>query len=96
MEKKFNAVVSDLAPKTSGIREKDNFESFVLSKRAFEIAKESLLEKGSFICKIFESPEVNNFLKEIKPFFKQVHLYKTKATPKGSREAFIVCLNFVG
>lgn len=91
---KFNTIVSDLAPKTSGLKERDSALSLALCQKAFLVAKESLLPRGSFACKVFESPEVAGFVEELKPFFKQVQLYKTKATLKGSREAFIVCLDF--
>lgn len=95
-EKKFDLIVSDLAPKTTGMREKDVFDSFVLAKRTFEIAKIVLSEKGDFVCKIFESPAANDFLKEIACFFEKVRKYKPKATLKQSREFFIIAIGFSG
>ena len=95
-QKKFNVVVSDVAPKTTGMKEKDAGESLALCQRAFEIAENVLLENGAFVCKIFESQESNDFLKEIKNSFKAVKRYKPKASLKHSKEFFIVATGFSG
>ncbi len=66
MSGKFDVVVADLAPKTSGIVSIDVGRSLELSRKAFEIAKMVLKKGGNFITKIFEGEGVNDFIKEVK------------------------------
>src|SRR3989338_6519205 len=52
---RFDAVVSDMAPNTTGVDFVDSGKSLELSEKAFEIAKFSLKPGGNFVCKIFDS-----------------------------------------
>jgi 23S rRNA (uridine2552-2'-O)-methyltransferase len=88
--KKYDIVLSDLAPKTTGVRKIDNEESFELSSRALEIAKEVLVKKGNFICKIFQSEFFDKFVKEVKKEFKIVKIVKPEASKKRSKEIYVV------
>lgn len=90
VKQKFQVVVSDLAPKTTGIKEKDAADSLVLAKQAFTIAKKVLVEKGDFVCKVFESQPANEFLDELKKTFSLVRRCRPKAVLKQSREFYIV------
>ena len=95
LKDKFDSVVSDLAPKTSGIKFTDSEKSLELSQKALEIAKAVLKEKGNFLCKIFEGEETQNFLKEIKKNFEFIKKFRPKATPRGSKEIYIIAKNFL-
>ncbi len=86
----YDIVMSDLAPKTIGVRKIDNEASFELSMRALEIAKEVLIKKGSFICKIFQSEFFDKFLKEVKKEFRSVKVIKPEASKKRSKEIYII------
>lgn len=92
--KKFNAVVSDLSPKTSGIKFADEAISLDLSERAFELAKLLLKAGGNFVCKIFEGGLADKFFKEVKKEFKIAKRFRPKAVIKGSREIYIIGLKF--
>ncbi|MGC9031346.1 MAG: SAM-dependent methyltransferase [Minisyncoccia bacterium] len=94
IKENFNVVLSDLAPLTSGILDLDKENSLILAKRAFEIAKNKLKDKGNFVCKIFESEKINSFLKEIKRYFNFVKRYRPKATRKRSSEIYIIAKEF--
>lgn len=93
---KFDVVVSDLAPNTSGIHFVDAENSIEYSERAFEIAKTNLKKGGNFICKIFEGEGINDFFKKIKQSFSFVKRYKPMASRKESREIYIIGKNFHG
>lgn len=90
----YQAVVSDLAPQTSGIKIKDTADSLFLTRRAFCIAKNVLAPGGFFICKIFEGEGTNAFANELKKSFKVVKRVRPKAVRRGSKELYIVALNF--
>jgi len=94
IEGKFNVVISDVAPKTSGIRDIDQDKSLQLSKRAFFIAKNNLFENGNFLCKIFQSAEVDKFINELRKYFKFVKTSKPVASRKHSKEIYIICKYF--
>ncbi len=92
--KKFNLVASDLAPQTTGLKERDAGLSLELCQKAFEIAQAILVKGGNFVCKAFESPDLQDFLEQVKTRFSKAQLFKTSSTTKHSREVFIIALAF--
>ena len=91
---KFNAVVSDLSPKTSGIKFLDTGKSLELAEKSFEIAKLFLLAGGTFVCKIFEDESSGEFFKKIKSSFGFAKRFKPKAVIKKSKEFYIIGRGF--
>jgi len=79
---KFDVILSDMAPKTTGNKFVDHINSYHLAKRAFELAKEFLKPKGSLVIKIFEGEKLPSFRKEIAKSFKNVKLFKPKINQK--------------
>jgi len=88
-----DVVMSDLAPQTTGIRLTDAWRSMELAKKAAEIAFALLRKKGHFICKVFEGEDLKAFKAESSVQFKQLRLFRPKATRKGSREVYLIGLN---
>ena len=86
-----DAVVSDLAPSTTGVKSIDVGKSLELSEKAFEIAKEVLTKGGSFICKVFEGEGSDDFFKKVAECFDFIKRFRPKAVLKGSKEFYIVC-----
>jgi 23S rRNA (uridine2552-2'-O)-methyltransferase len=93
-QEKYDAVAADLSPKTSGIRDIDVARSLELSEAALEIAKMTLVEGGSFVCKIFETESTPEFFKKVKTLFKTAKRFRPMAAPKGSREFYIIGKEF--
>jgi len=93
-KEKFQAVVSDLAPKTSGLKSLDAGRSLELSEKSFEIAKSVLLPDGNFVCKLFESESSDGFFKKVKRYFDSVKRFKPKAVVRGSKEFYIIAKGF--
>lgn len=96
LNQKYEAVISDLAPSTSGIGSVDAAKSLELCEKAFDIAKIVLAFGGSFVCKIFEGESANNFFKEIEKNFKFAKRFRPKAITKRSKEFYIVGNGFKG
>ena len=90
-----NVVLSDLAPPTTGIRDTDVSRSMFLAEKAAQIARALLKTKGHFVCKIFEGEDLKAFKSNISPSFKQVRLFRPKATRKRSREVYLVGTGFI-
>jgi 23S rRNA (uridine2552-2'-O)-methyltransferase len=92
IKQKFNVILSDIAPKTTGIRKLDQEASFDLTEMSYLITKTHLKKGGNFIVKTFQSNETNQLIKQIKKDFKQVKTYTPKATRQGSKEIYIIAL----
>ena len=93
---KFNVIISDLSPNTSGDHFVDVANSIELCERCLEIAKNSLKKNGNFLCKIFEGEGINEFFKKVAQSFKLAKRYKPMASRKESREIYIVGIKFNG
>ncbi|MCX7874384.1 MAG: RlmE family RNA methyltransferase [Caldimicrobium sp.] len=89
----FDLILSDLAPKTTGIEITDHLRSTELALRALELSKVLLKKGGSLVVKIFDGPELLSVRREFEKFFKNVKIFKPTATRKGSRELFILAFN---
>ena len=90
----FDVVLSDMAPKTSGVKEADHLRSIALAERAFYLAVELLNAGGSFFCKIFQGRDFPGFIKRCKIHFRFVKVVKPKSSRSESVEAFVLCTGF--
>jgi 23S rRNA (uridine2552-2'-O)-methyltransferase len=90
----FDHVVSDMAPKTSGIKFKDQALSLELVEEAFALATTCLAAGGCFVVKIFEGPDVHGFTQGLRPWFARVKTFKPKSSRSESKEIFIVGTGF--
>lgn len=90
----FQVVLSDMAPSTSGIKNTDQARSLALARAAFNISRTVLEKGGSFLVKIFEGPDVNDFVKELELVFSKVHRIKPKSSRRESVEFFGLGLDF--
>ena len=88
----FDVVMSDMAPRTTGIRFTDQARSFELCELAFEVAKKFLKKDGHFVCKLFHSDDFATLRGLIKKEFHRFEAVKPNATRKISKEIFLVGL----
>lgn len=86
----LNGVISDMAPKTCGIRITDQSRSVELCRMALQVAHQFLSPGGYFICKLLEGNEARDLTQEMKTEFSRVELLRPKSTRKQSTEIFIV------
>jgi 23S rRNA (uridine2552-2'-O)-methyltransferase len=89
----YDVVTSDLAPKTSGIRDIDQTRSAELTEQAYVIACKLLKPGGHFLGKVFEGEDLPKLVKRMKRKFKEVSLYKPPACRDRSFETYIVAKN---
>jgi len=88
--KNFNIVMSDMAPDTTGNKNVDAARSFNLSQAALMIAKELLVNGGSFICKIFQGEDFKEFIDSVKLNFNKHKIFKPQSSKKSSKEIYII------
>lgn len=90
----FDVIVSDMAPKTSGIKSTDQLRSLDLCERAAALARALLKPAGSFVCKVFESEEFQAFREERRREYAILRTVKPRACRDESMEVYLVCLGF--
>jgi len=90
----FDVVISDMAPKTTGIKFADQANSHELCLRALEMARAFLKPGGRFVAKIFQGPDVKSFEGELRKSFAVVKAIKPKSSRPESKEMFYAGLGF--
>lgn len=93
---RFDLVMSDMAPATTGNRVVDAARSFGLAEMALETARKVLKPGGAFACKIFQGPDVEQITQRVRAEFKQTKIFKPKSTRKASTEVYLIGLNRTG
>src|SRR4030042_6583179 len=81
----MDAVISDLAPDTTGISLVDTSRSLALAETALELALSVLKERGHFLCKVFEGEDFKAYKERVSGCFNQIRLLKPAAVRKKSR-----------
>jgi 23S rRNA (uridine2552-2'-O)-methyltransferase len=89
-------VLSDLSPKTSGIKWLDHQRSLELNLRALEIGFLILKKGGAEVLKIFEGEGTKAFIKKMKDRFEQVQIHKPKSSRRESPEIYLIGQIFKG
>lgn len=88
----FDLVISDMAPKTTGIRSADQAKSVALCELALDVARKFLKPRGHFVCKLFHSDQFTELRDSIKKNFDRFEAVKPDSTRKISKEIFLVGL----
>lgn len=86
----YDAVISDMAPGTTGNKIVDAARSIGLCEAALNLAGELLKPGGVFLCKVFQSGEVKQFSEEVRKRFSQQKTFKPRSSRKASKEMFII------
>lgn len=90
----FDVVLSDMAPKTTGVRLQDQMRSLELCQLALTTAERFLKPGGTFVAKLFHSDEFEGFRKDLRARFKKVEILRPKSTRKESKEIFLVGMQY--
>lgn len=87
---RIDGLVSDMAPKLTGVRDADQVRAVELARRALELAEGLVRPGGFFVAKLFQGRETDQLLNDVKRAYREVKLLKPEATREGSREVFVV------
>jgi len=85
-----DVVLSDLAPKLTGIRETDAARMTELADAARHALPVSLRPGGQFLMKTFMTPGHDELVGELRRVFGDVHTTRPEATRHGSSELYVV------
>lgn len=89
---RFDAVLSDMAPNTSGSG--DDLLSARLCRRVLELAPALLRPGGSLVMKILEGADYRDVLREVGELFARARGFKPEASREVSREMYVVADGF--
>ena len=89
-----DVVLSDMAPKLTGIRDRDEAAAEELRDLALGVARELLRGGGSFVCKVFMGPGYKPFLEEARRSFARVDATRPDSTRKGSAELYVIATGY--
>ena len=93
---RFDVVLSDMAPATTGRKEVDATRSYDLCMAAFAAARRLLRPGGRFCCKIFTGEDFKRFSEAVKAAFSETSIYKPKSSRKASKETYIIAKDYKG
>jgi 23S rRNA (uridine2552-2'-O)-methyltransferase len=91
---KVHCVLSDLAPRLSGIRDADAARCLELNRTALTVATALLRPGGSFLAKGFVNQELHTFTLELRQHFRSVQRTRPEATRQGSSEFYFFAKDF--
>lgn len=94
LESEADLIVSDMSPNLSGIRFKDNYESYLLCLNVLKVAQKILKKGGTIVVKIFPGDELSDFKKKLQENFEEIKTYVPQATRKGSSEIYLIAKKF--
>lgn len=88
----YDAVLSDMAPNTTGNRIGDQTRSFELFMRALAVAEKLGAPGGAFVGKIFMGEDFANARKALKALYAEDRAIKPEGTRTSSYELFLIGL----
>lgn len=92
----FDVILSDMAPKTSGIKGNDQWASVELGIRVLDLCKFLLKKNGILLIKIFQGEDFNLFWKKCRLMFKKARIIRPEAVRSSSREVYVLANDFSG
>jgi 23S rRNA (uridine2552-2'-O)-methyltransferase len=87
-------VTSDLAPKLSGIAERDQAKLRELLEAVLDLAQSVLKPGGAMIAKVFMGPGFEEIRELFTKDFARVEIVRTRASRPGSSELFLIARGF--
>ena len=94
LKKKFDLVLSDVAPNTTGHQSTDHLRISQLIYEVIDRLEIILKNQGSFIFKIWKGEEEKEIIKILKKLFNKVEYFKPKSSRQESSEIFIISRGF--
>ena len=90
-----DVVLSDAAPKLSGVRARDEAECEALAGVVMDAVPQLLAAGGSFVMKTFMGPWVDAVRSRLRSSFRRVQLVRPDSSRQGSSECYVIGLDYV-
>ena len=89
----FDAIISDVAPMTTGNRTVDTTRSEYLAEQVVYLAQEQLKTHGNLVIKIFQGGGQQKILQDMRSMFSKAKTLKPKACRTDSFEIYLIGLD---
>lgn len=93
-DRKFDVILSDMAPSTSGDPSGDHHRSVRLCQSLLDRCGDLLKPGGNLVMKVFEGESYPDLMKTTAAMFESAKGFKPKASRSESAEMFVVALSF--
>ena len=90
-DRRFDLVLSDMAPNLSGMDSVDQPKSMYLAELALELTRKYLQPQGSFVVKLFQGEGFEVLVATLRMTFDSVKFRKPDASRTRSSEIYAVC-----
>jgi 23S rRNA (uridine2552-2'-O)-methyltransferase len=81
-----------MAPKTTGVKLRDQTRSVELALAALHMGAEVLAPGGAAVIKVFQGPDVPDLLVQMRSVFSKTKTFKPKSSRAESTEIFVLGL----
>lgn len=89
-----DVILSDLAPKLSGVRARDEAQADALAQSVLALAERVLKPGGKLVVKLFMGAAATRFVGQLRLRFGNVRTTRPEATRKGSSEMYAIAADF--
>ena len=93
-KEKADAVLSDMAPNTCGIKKIDHMRIINLLEDVYDFSTKILKPGGSLVAKVFQGGATNNLLHNLKQSFTKVRHFKPLSSRKESLEIYLIAQGY--
>ncbi len=94
LSREVDTLISDCAPKITGMKETDYARQIFLVERVLKIADRFLIKGGHFVCKLFDGIHTTKIRDQLKQNFEEIDLFKPEASRKKSAELYLIGKNY--
>ena len=94
-EDKFDLILSDIAPNTSGHKNTDHLRIISMITKIIDNLNLLLIPNGNFVFKIWKGSEEKDLLILLQNFFYKIEYFKPKSSRKDSSEIYILALQYL-
>lgn len=92
----YDLITSDVAPRTTGRNDDDQYHSAMLCLEVVKIAEKFLVPGGNLVMKVFVGRDLAKVMEKTKKIFKIVKCIKPEACRDRSFEEYVVCKGYRG
>jgi len=90
-----DVLLSDLAPKLSGVRARDEAQAIALAESVLRLATHTLKADGRLLIKLFTNAELSAYLRRLRTIFRRVSTTRPEATRKASSEIYAIAIGYI-
>lgn len=93
---RVGVLLSDMAPKLTGVRASDEARMEELVESTLVVARRILKPGGRLLMKVFAGPDTRPILTALRAIFREVKMTRPESSRSGSAEMYVVGLGFRG